>query len=106
MCESFWIFWLWTLFETIPCFFKNYLNIDQIDDTMNYTHYIPKYGLCRYINVATDLMVLVCLTGGAGGFSPSSKLSDMVRVSSHSPLINTPQASMASTAKTSVKIHR
>lgn len=106
MCESFWIFWLWTLFETILCFFLNYLNIDQIDDIMNYTHYIPKYGLCRYINVATDLMVLVCLTGGAGGFSPSSKLSDMVRVSSHSPLINTPQASMASTAKTSVKIHR
>lgn len=106
MCESFRIFWLWTLFEFIPCFFKNYLNIDQIDDIMNYTHYIPKYGLCRCINVATDLMVLVCLTGGAGGFSPSSKLSDMVRVSSHSPLINTPQASMASTAKTSVKIHR
>lgn len=40
MCESFWIFWLWTLFETIPCFFLNYLNIDQIDDIMNYTHII------------------------------------------------------------------
>lgn len=43
-----------------------------------HTHDIWLPHIPRYNTIDSSHLVLVCLTGGAGGFSTSSKLSDMV----------------------------